>query len=310
MIQVAFHRLSTRACPGSADSRSSRCRTIVCQLHLNERGVHVHAPTLTLTRAHSRSLALTRSLARSLTRSFVRSPTKARGGFWDANPSFEGLSSSDDPTDNKNGLPDYDLKVGKLPDYSLPNYRIGVGQAPKNLPSYRDGGARGQRKGLGKKAWWRYQIPSASSFSGQLSEVRENISPNAVPGYGGGDNGKGGGGWGGRWGGRGDGGGDEPMKGWTYAFALIVVAGGIAAYVRKGSTQSLIVSSGVAVLLLIAASLMGVPTSKVGTILALATAICLAALMGIKAKNTRKVVPAAVTVYSAAMACGYIVTLL
>ena len=100
------------------------------------------------------------------------------------------------------------------------------------------------------------------------------------------------------------------MKGWTYAFALIVVAGGIAAYVRKGSTQSLIVSSGVAVLLLIAASLMGVPTSKVGTILALATAICVAALMGIKAKNTRKVVPAAVAVYSSAMACGYIVTLL
>ena len=111
-------------------------------------------------------------------------------------------------------------------------------------------------------------------------------------------------------GGRGDGSGDEPMKGWTYAYALIVVVGGVMAYVKKGSTQSLVASSGVAVLLLIAASLMGVPTSKVGTILALATAVGLAAMMGLKAKKTGKVVPVVVSVYSAAMACGYMVTLM
>lgn len=259
------------------------------------------------------------SMRGSACRQRSRTTTSASGNRFNVgtNPFFGGNSnpfrstdeSSSDPSDHKNGLPNYDLKVGRVPDYSLPNYTTGVGQPPKNLPSYRDGAHRGQRKGLTKRAWYRYTIPTASSFSDYLSKVNENFSPNAVPQYGGGDGGKGGSGGRG-WGGRGDGNGDEPMVPWTYAFALFVVAGGVAAYVRKGSSQSLVVSIGVSVLLLIAASLMGVPTSKVGTILALATAVCLAALMGIKAKNTGKVVPAVVAVYSAAMACGYMVTLL
>ena len=246
-------------------------------------------------------------------------PDLGANPFWSSSSPAGGDSSSDAGSDRHNGLPNYGLKVGRVPDYSIPDYSTGVGKAPKNAPHIQ-WPIREQRKGLAKKAWWHYKIPTASSFSGYLSGVRDNISPGAVPQYGGGDGGKGGsGGWGG-WGNGGNGGngrnggnggnGDEPMKGWTYAYALVVVAGGIAAYIRKGSTQSLVVSSGVAVLLLIAASLMGVPTSKVGTILALATAVGLAAMRGIKAKKTRKMVPAVVSVYSAAMACGYMVTLM
>jgi uncharacterized membrane protein (UPF0136 family) len=100
------------------------------------------------------------------------------------------------------------------------------------------------------------------------------------------------------------------MKGWTYAYALLVVLGGVVAYARKGSTQSLLVSSGVAVLLLIAASLMGHPTMKIGSLLALATCLCLTALMGLKSKNTGKAVPAIVAALSAAMSVGYILTLI
>lgn len=256
-------------------------------------------------RAHTRSHTLTHA------HSGDKFPNLGGAGFWSSPSPASGTPAADTWSDHHNGLPNYGLKVGRLPDYSLPNYSTGVGQPPKNNQRVQ-WDARGQRKGLGKKAWWRYGIPTASSFSGYLSEVRDNISPGAVPQYGGGDGGKGGwggGGWGGR-GGRGDGSGDEPMKGWTYAYALIVVVGGVMAYVKKGSTQSLVASSGVAVLLLIAASLMGVPTSKVGTILALATAVGLAAMMGLKAKKTGKVVPVVVSVYSAAMACGYMVTLM
>ena len=262
-------------------------------------------------------IAYARSLAHSLTRLCARSGDKfprlsGTVPFWSSPTPASSSPPADTGSDRHNGLPNYGLKVGRLPDYSLPDYSTGVGKPPKNSQRVQ-WDVRVQRKGLGKKAWWRYTIPTASSFSGYLSEVRDNISPGAVPQYGGGDGGEGGsggGGWGGRGGGRGGGNRDEPMKGWTYAFALIVVVGGVMAYVKKGSTQSLVASSGVAVLLLIAASLMGVPTSKVGTILALATAVGLAAMMGVKAKKTRKMVPAVVSVYSAAMACGYMVTLM
>ena len=59
------------------------------------------------------------------------------------------------------------------------------------------------------------------------------------------------------------------MRGLTILFALLLFGGGLAAYVRKGSTKSLLVASAVAVLLLICASLMGHPTSRSGTLLAL-----------------------------------------
>ena len=271
-----------------------------------------------MTRATRCVLASRRSpVFSSLTRALLAHPVDRAGGFnfnpkpgvtpfFPSSPTPAGGGLSGD--DRSNGLPDYGLKVGRLPDYSLPDYSIGVRRPPKNNQGVQ-WDVRGQRKGLGKKAWWRYTIPTAGSFSGYLSDAKNNFSPVAIPQYGGGDGGKGGSGGRG-WGGLGDGKGDEPMKGWTYAFALIVVIGGIMAYIKKGSTQSLVASSGVAVLLLIAASLMGVPTSKVGTILALATAVGLAAMMGVKAKKTRKMVPAVVSVYSAAMACGYMVTLM
>ena len=46
------------------------------------------------------------------------------------------------------------------------------------------------------------------------------------------------------------------MKGFTYLFAALLFAGGLAAYIRKGSSQSLLFASAVAILLLISASVM------------------------------------------------------
>ena len=125
----------------------------------------------------------------------------------------------------------------------------------------------------------------------------------------GGGNG-GGGGWGGWGGGPNNNDGGDPMKGFTYLFAFAIFGSGLVAYVRKSSSTSLLVSTGVAVLLLISASLMG-PTHKVGTLLSLATSLSLAGVMGMRAKNSGKVLPAgAVAGLSCLMSVGYIVTLL
>ena len=121
------------------------------------------------------------------------------------------------------------------------------------------------------------------------------------------------GGWGGGGGGGGgSGGGDgDPMKGFTYLFAFAIFGSGLGAYIRKGSTTSLLVSTGVAVLLLISASLMGHPTYKIGTLLSLATCIALAAIMGLKAKSSGKIFPAGVVaIMSGLMSVGYFVTLM
>ena len=70
------------------------------------------------------------------------------------------------------------------------------------------------------------------------------------------------------------------------------------------------VSSGMAVLLLISASLMGNPTYRVGTLLALATCLTLASVMGLRAKNSGKLMPAGlIAITSAAMSIGYVATL-
>lgn len=82
------------------------------------------------------------------------------------------------------------------------------------------------------------------------------------------------------------------------------------AYFKRGSQTSLLVSSAMAVLLLISASLMGNPTYRIGTFLALATCLTLSSVMGLRAKNSGKLIPAGlVAIASGAMSVGYIATL-
>ena len=147
-----------------------------------------------------------------------------------------------------------------------------------------------------------YGIPTA-----RVGFHMYGLSLGGTPPYGPpGGNGGGGGGWGGDNSGDGD-----PMKGFTYLFAFSIFGSGLVAYARKSSTTSLLVSTGVAVLLLISASLMGNPTYKVGTLLSLATCLSLAGIMGYRAKNSGKLFPAgAVALISSLMSIGYIVTLL
>jgi hypothetical protein len=59
------------------------------------------------------------------------------------------------------------------------------------------------------------------------------------------------------------------MKGFTYLFACLILAGGAAAFAKKGSSKSLAVSAATTALLLGAASLMAGGTYRVGTVLAL-----------------------------------------
>ena len=56
------------------------------------------------------------------------------------------------------------------------------------------------------------------------------------------------------------------MRGFTYLFAALLMAGGLAAFVRRGSVKSLLFSAAAAILLLISASVMH---RRVGTLLAL-----------------------------------------
>ena len=102
------------------------------------------------------------------------------------------------------------------------------------------------------------------------------------------------------------------MKPYTYAFSLLLAVGGLAAYIRKGSTQSLLVSAAIVALLLVSASLMGHPTNPSGTLLALGTTLTLAGLMGYKAKSSGQLRPSPATVVavlSALMSMGYVKSL-
>ena len=56
------------------------------------------------------------------------------------------------------------------------------------------------------------------------------------------------------------------MRGFTYLFSALLMAGGLAAFVRRGSVKSLLFSAAAAILLLISASVMH---RRVGTLLAL-----------------------------------------
>lgn len=70
-------------------------------------------------------------------------------------------------------------------------------------------------------------------------------------------------------------------------------------------------SSAVAGLLLVSASLMGHPNYRIGSLLALATCVTLAGLMGYRAKESGKLMPGGVVAgLSLLMSIGYIATLL
>jgi uncharacterized membrane protein (UPF0136 family) len=112
---------------------------------------------------------------------------------------------------------------------------------------------------------------------------------------------------GGGGGGGGGGSGGDPMKGFTYLYALALFAAGLTAYLKRGSTKSLTFSVAAAALLLVGASLMGHPTSRSGTWLALATCATLAGAMGWRAKESGKFIPAGlVAAVSAVMTAGYV----
>jgi uncharacterized membrane protein (UPF0136 family) len=154
-----------------------------------------------------------------------------------------------------------------------------------------------------------YTIPTASIGAPKIGMPSITIP---VYGMGGGSGGKGGWGFGGGAGGGGNsgGGGGDAMAGYTYLFGLLVLIGGATAYYRKGSSKSLIASSGITILLFISASLMGKPGSQVGLLLALATCLVLAGLMGHRSYRYGKIMPAGViSIISAAMSIGYIKTL-
>eukprot|EP00889_Picochlorum_renovo_P008869 jgi/Picre1/35899/NNA_003357.t1 len=205
-------------------------------------------------------------------------------------PTIQGrIISSNRPTRRAGGPIYCEIKRKGIPGYGIPN--------PGDCAEYRNRLSKNEQGkwhtveiGERRKPWWKYQIPVASSFSGYLGKVHSKInSLSLMPEYGSPPpGGRGGGGWGGGgWGGQGGGGsGGDPMKGFTYLFAFAIFGSGLSAYLRKSSTTSLFGATGVAVLLLISASLMGHPTYKVGTLLSLATCLALAGAMGLRAKNS------------------------
>lgn len=231
----------------------------------------------------------------------------ASSPFFPTGNPFQESQPSRSPLDSR-------IKIGRVPDYGIPNPGNGYGKQ-------RRGGSSRQldRQGLAssaKKPWWSYQIASASSFSGYLDMIHNKINSLCMgPEYGspggGGSGGRGGRGGGGGGGGNGSSGSGDPMKGFTYLFAFAILLSGIVAYARKASTTSLLVSTGVAVLLLISASLMGHPTYKIGTLLSLGTCMALSGVMGVRAKTSGKIFPGGVvSMMAGLMSVGYIVTLL
>lgn len=150
---------------------------------------------------------------------------------------------------------------------------------------------------------------SHSIFAGRKKafHLRQSIGNSTSYGGGGGGN-VGGSGNGGNGGNGGDGyGEDSPMRQPTYFFAFFLFGGGLAAYIRKGSSKSLMASSAVSILLLVSASLMG---HSVGTWLALGSCLLLGGVMGWRATRSKTFFPAGlVSVLSLMMSAGYVKTI-
>ncbi|KAG7671917.1 hypothetical protein Ndes2526B_g07153 [Nannochloris sp. 'desiccata'] len=189
------------------------------------------------------------------------------------------------------------IRCNYVPDYSSPD--------PENLGGFFGKQPRQRTNRLPIKKFWEYQAPSADIGSPDGYELK----PVGIPEYGDGGNNGGRGGRGG--GGRGGGGGGDPMKGFTYLFAILLFGAGLMAYFKKGSSTSLMISSAMSVMLLVSASLMGNPTYRVGTFLALATCMILASVMGKRSKESGKLIPAGLVAGLSGLMCvGYIATLI
>eukprot|EP00887_Chlorella_sp_A99_P005582 scaffold1.g5582.t1 len=192
-----------------------------------------------------------------------------------------------------------------VPDYGLPSRPGATSDKHKALTS---GGSGNGSSSTQQRKWWNYQAATAEVGRPGSYVLRSVRIPELGPGGGGG----GGGGGGRRGGGGGGGGGGDGMKAPTYLFSFLLAAGGLTAYVRRGSTTSLFVTSAVVTLLLVSASLMGHPTNRSGTLLALATTLVLSGLMGAKACASGRLAltPASVvSLLSFLMSAGYVRTL-
>lgn len=187
------------------------------------------------------------------------------------------------------------IRASWIPDYSIPEPGKKSGRIKKPAPN------------LPKphKKWWNY-----GSATADVGRPKIHFPTVSTPAYGiSGGNGGGitGGGGGG---GSGGGSGGDPMKGFTYLFGLGILTGGLIAWYKKGSSKSLIVSSGVGVLLFLSASLMGRPGSNIGTLLAFGTCLALCGLMGYRSYTSGKLMPAGIiSALSAAMSAGYVRTM-
>ncbi|KAI7844545.1 hypothetical protein COHA_001903 [Chlorella ohadii] len=209
------------------------------------------------------------------------------------------------------------IRCSRLP--GVPDYGYGQpnvpGEKKQGLEDPHDRLRRQQEEALGtpqQRKWWDYGAASASVGRPDIEQKPVTI-PQLSPddgngGSSGGSNGGGGsGGGGGGSGGNGGSGGSGPMRGFTYLFAALLMAGGLAAFVRRGSVKSLLFSAAAAMLLLISASVMH---RRVGTLLALGTTLVLAGVMGQRANRSGKVFPAGVVaILSALMSIGYARTL-
>ncbi|KAF6261443.1 transmembrane proteins 14C-domain-containing protein [Scenedesmus sp. NREL 46B-D3] len=105
----------------------------------------------------------------------------------------------------------------------------------------------------------------------------------------------------------GDAGSPHRMRPWTLAYALLLAAGGVVAYVKKGSAKSLTSAGGAALILALSARTMAGPQAKGSIAVCLAIALLLSVIMCGRYSRTRKVMPAGMTAgVSLAMSAAYL----
>lgn len=127
------------------------------------------------------------------------------------------------------------------------------------------------------------------------------------PGGGGGTAGGGGGGGAGGSGGGGSGGEPHPMRPWTFLYAAFLAAGGVFAYVKKGSAKSLTSAGGSALILALAARSMVGAAARGSVAVALAVSLLLTLVMSRRYQNSRKIMPAGMAAgVSLLMSAAYI----
>ncbi|GLC41604.1 hypothetical protein PLESTF_000273700 [Pleodorina starrii] len=136
---------------------------------------------------------------------------------------------------------------------------------------------------------------------------------NDVTGGGGAGSGSGGGGSGGGGGGGGSSGGSggsqpHPMRNFTFAFAALLAAGGVFAFTRKGSAQSLSAGAGASLILaLCARSMVGAAAAGPARV-AFALCTLLGVVMASRYNNSKKFFPAGlVALMSLSLAVGFVV---